>query len=100
MDETDETRQSANGKDGRKVKAFERLDREGRIDLTSGAWDHASNVRAAHCGRCGLPVASGAGKPFNTFMRDFYRATTGYLCPSCAAGSGSGVPSQFGREQP
>lgn len=67
----------------RKITAFERLSREGRIDLTSGAWDHPFNVREAHCGRCGVTVPMGDGVPFNTFMRDHYRATTGYLCTVC-----------------
>lgn len=69
--------------DRRKVARFDRLDAQGRIDRTSGAWDHDCNVRPAHCARCGAALAVGEGQAVNTFMADFYRATTGYLCPPC-----------------
>lgn len=65
-------------------RSFENLKRGGWIDLHSGAWDHPSNVRKAHCGRCGSEVPKGRGKPYNQFRADGFQATTKYLCPTCA----------------
>jgi RNase P subunit RPR2 len=62
---------------------FNKLQREGRIDLNSGAWDFDSNLRAALCGRCRSPLTAGQGIPYNEFMRDTYRASTRYMCPNC-----------------
>ena len=62
---------------------FDQLRERGYIDLNSGAWDFAANVRAAKCGRCGTPLMKGQGAAYNEFMSDGYRATTKYLCCGC-----------------
>lgn len=62
---------------------FDRLLAAGRLDFDSGAWDHESNLRFAHCGRCGQKIWPGEGKPYNEFMTDHFRATTRYLCSEC-----------------
>ena len=64
---------------------FEFLRRHGRIDLTSGAWRFASNVRRARCGRCWRAIPAGQGRPYNELMSDMYRASTRYLCRLCCA---------------
>lgn len=43
----------------------------------------AANVRRARCGRCARTIPAGQGKPYAEFMRDGYRFTCRYLCPSC-----------------
>lgn len=63
---------------------FERLLREHRIDLDSGAWNHDANIRVAQCGRCGQYVGPGDGRAYNEFMTDGYRASTRYLCGDCS----------------
>lgn len=69
-----------------KVTRFNRLDAQGRIDLSSGAWNYDHNVRRAHCGRCGAVIEVHEGKAYNEFMRDGYRATTRYICSFCCNG--------------
>jgi len=67
-----------------RIGRFEALRQEGYIDLDSGVWDFITNLRAAHCGRCAVPIRAGDGKPYNELMSDGYRASTRYLCPGCS----------------
>lgn len=66
------------------VARFQRKDAQGLIDRDSGAWDFDANQRRVLCGRCGALVPKGDGTPYNEFMTDGYRASTHYLCRSCA----------------
>lgn len=65
------------------ARAFDKMWEEGRVDLDSGAWDHAHNQRQVKCARCKEAVSKGDGFPCNIFMTDYYRATTHYVCGPC-----------------